>query len=101
VFCLPDNIERSLQRTNSTALIKQLRVLSSSDLEAAKYDRERWRAQVLHTCFCLVLSKLLLFFFPLFFPLSSLLSYFIFIFLNLVLLFHTNSWGLFWSYGSK
>jgi hypothetical protein len=46
IFSLPDNIERSLQRTNSTALIKQLRVLSSSDLQAAKYDREKWRAQV-------------------------------------------------------
>jgi len=46
IFSLPDNIERSLQRTNSTALIKQLRVLSSSDAEATKYDREKWRAQV-------------------------------------------------------
>ena len=46
IFSLPDNIERSLQRNNSTALIKQLRVLSSSDLEASKYDREKWRAQV-------------------------------------------------------
>jgi len=46
VFSLPDNIERSLQRTNSTQLIKQLRVLSSSDAEAAKYDREKWRAQL-------------------------------------------------------
>jgi dynein heavy chain 2 len=45
-FSLPDNIERSLQRTTSAALIKQLRVLSSSDLEASKYDREKWRAQV-------------------------------------------------------
>ncbi len=46
VFSLPDNIERSLQRTNSAALIKQLRVLGTVDLEASKYDREKWRAQV-------------------------------------------------------
>jgi dynein heavy chain 2, cytosolic len=46
VFCLPDNIERSLQRTSSAQLIRQLRVLSSSDAEAAKYDREKWRAQL-------------------------------------------------------
>jgi dynein heavy chain 2 len=46
VFCLPDNIERSLQRTNSAQLIRQLRVLSSSDAEASKYDREKWRTQL-------------------------------------------------------
>jgi dynein heavy chain 2 len=46
VFSLPDNIERSLQRTNSTNLIRQLRILSSSDAEASKYDREKWRAQL-------------------------------------------------------
>eukprot|EP00981_Chlorochromonas_danica_P004240 scaffold857_cov152-Ochromonas_danica.AAC.23 len=45
-FSLPDNIERSLQRTNSTSLIKQLTVLSSSTEEAAKFDREKWRAQL-------------------------------------------------------
>jgi dynein heavy chain 2 len=46
IFCLPDNIERSLQRTTSSMLIRQLRVLSSSDAEASKYDREKWRAQL-------------------------------------------------------
>lgn len=46
VFCLPDNIERSLQRTNSAQLIRQLRVLYSSDAEASKYDREKWRSQL-------------------------------------------------------
>ncbi len=46
VFCLPDNIERSLQRNNSAQLIRQLRVLSSSDAEASKYDREKWRTQL-------------------------------------------------------
>ncbi len=45
-FSLPDNIERSLQRTNSTSLIKQLRILSSNQAEAAKYDREKWRSQL-------------------------------------------------------
>jgi dynein heavy chain 2 len=46
VFGLPDNIERSLQRTNSAAVIKQLRALSAVDVEGAKYDREKWRALV-------------------------------------------------------
>lgn len=46
VFGLPDNIERSLQRTTSTAVIRQLRALSAVDAEASKYDREKWRAQV-------------------------------------------------------
>ena len=46
VFSLPDNIERSLQRNNSVMLIKQLSVLSSMDGVAAKFDREKWRAQL-------------------------------------------------------
>jgi hypothetical protein len=46
IFGLPENIERSLQRTNSSILIRQLRILASSDAEASKYDREKWRAQV-------------------------------------------------------
>jgi hypothetical protein len=45
-FGLPENIERSLQRTTSTAVIKQLRALSTVDVEGAKYDREKWRALV-------------------------------------------------------
>jgi G3E family GTPase len=46
VFCLPDNIERSLQRVTSTGVIKQLLALSTSDAEANKFDREKWRAQL-------------------------------------------------------
>lgn len=46
IFLLPDNIERSLQRTNSSILIRQLRILASSDAEGSKYDREKWRAQL-------------------------------------------------------
>lgn len=46
VFNLPDNIERSLQRTSSQAVIKQLRLLSVVDTERQKYDREKWRAQL-------------------------------------------------------
>ena len=42
-FCLPVNIERSLQRTISTNVIKQLRALSTMDVEVNKYDREKWR----------------------------------------------------------
>jgi dynein heavy chain 2 len=46
VFQLPDNIERSLQRTTSSMLIRQLRLLATGDIQAAKYDREKWRAQL-------------------------------------------------------
>ena len=46
VFSLPDNIERSLQRVTSAAVIRQLRALSTLDAEASKFDREKWRAQL-------------------------------------------------------
>ena len=46
IFGLPDNIERSLQRTTSAAVIKQLRALSALDVEASKFDREKWRIQL-------------------------------------------------------
>jgi dynein heavy chain 2 len=42
-FCLPVNIERSLQRTTSANVIKQLRAMSTMDVEINKYDREKWR----------------------------------------------------------
>lgn len=48
MFGLPDNIERSLQRSTSTSVIKQLRALSLLDAAAVKYDREKWRVQVIH-----------------------------------------------------
>jgi len=46
LFCLPDNIERSLQRTTSASVIKQLRALSSIENQSSKYDREKWRSQL-------------------------------------------------------
>jgi dynein heavy chain 2, cytosolic len=46
VFSLPDNVERSLQRSTSMATIKDLRALSSFLAEASKYDRDKWRAQL-------------------------------------------------------
>jgi dynein heavy chain 2 len=46
VFCLPDNIERSVQRNNSSAAIRQLRALSALGVEADKFDREKWRVQL-------------------------------------------------------
>lgn len=45
-FALPDNVERSLQRTTSTAVIKQLRMLSAIDSQGGKFDRDKWRAQL-------------------------------------------------------
>ncbi len=46
IFCLPDNIERSLQRNNSMAVIKQLQLLSTLEVEGSKFDREKWRIQL-------------------------------------------------------
>ena len=46
IFNLPDNIERSLQRSCSQLVIKQLRLLSITDAEGSKYDREKWKAQL-------------------------------------------------------
>jgi dynein heavy chain 2, cytosolic len=46
IFGLPDNIERSLQRTTSAAVIRQLRALSNLNTEASKFDREKWRVQL-------------------------------------------------------
>lgn len=46
VFGLPDNIERSMQRTLSADVIAQLKALSSSEEAAQKFDREKWRAQL-------------------------------------------------------
>ena len=46
IFGLPDNIERSLQRVTSAAVIKQLAALSTLDAHASKFDREKWRAQL-------------------------------------------------------
>ncbi|RHY58768.1 hypothetical protein DYB34_000770 [Aphanomyces astaci] len=43
MFGLPDNIERSVQRTASSAVIAQLRTLTSSEQASSKFDREKWR----------------------------------------------------------
>ncbi|KAL8004079.1 putative AAA+ ATPase domain, dynein heavy chain region D6 P-loop domain-containing protein [Plasmopara halstedii] len=46
MFGLPDNIERSMQRSLSGQVIGQLKALSSSAAEATTFDREKWRAQL-------------------------------------------------------
>jgi dynein heavy chain 2 len=46
VFGLPDNIERSVQRTLSGEVIAQLKMLSASEGAARQFDREKWRAQL-------------------------------------------------------
>lgn len=46
IFGLPDNIERSVQRTASARVIADLRALSVSEGAARAFDRERWRAQL-------------------------------------------------------
>lgn len=46
IFNLPDNIERSLQRTTSSVVVKQLRALSVHSSIVANFDREKWKVQV-------------------------------------------------------
>ena len=46
IFNLPDNTERSLQRTTSASLVKQLRALSVHSSIVANFDKERWKSQV-------------------------------------------------------
>ncbi|KAL3666923.1 hypothetical protein V7S43_007870 [Phytophthora oleae] len=46
MFGLPDNIERSMQRSLSGQVIAQLKALSSNEAEATTFDREKWRAQL-------------------------------------------------------
>ncbi|OQR98203.1 dynein heavy chain [Achlya hypogyna] len=44
LFGLPDNIERSVQRTMSSAVVAQLRTLTSSAQASNKFDRDLWRS---------------------------------------------------------
>jgi len=46
MFGLPDNIERSVQRTESGRVIKQLSALSRAAVEGGKFDRDKWRVQL-------------------------------------------------------
>ena len=41
-FGLPENIDRSSQRMNSSAVITQLRVLKRPDAKSAKFDKDVW-----------------------------------------------------------
>ena len=41
-FGLPENIDRSLQRMDSSAVITKLKILKRADTRAAKFDREVW-----------------------------------------------------------
>jgi len=45
-FGLPDNVERSVQRARSAAVINSLRTLMRSEQTGARFDRERWRTQL-------------------------------------------------------
>ncbi|XP_074620352.1 cytoplasmic dynein 2 heavy chain 1-like [Acropora palmata] len=45
-FGLPANIERSSQRIISSQVISQLKVLMRSDLEAHKFDKEKWSTEL-------------------------------------------------------
>eukprot|EP00753_Platysulcus_tardus_P014516 PLAT4386.4.p1 GENE.PLAT4386.4~~PLAT4386.4.p1 ORF type:complete len:4448 (-),score=2754.09 PLAT4386.4:79-13422(-) len=46
VFGLPPNIERSVQRTASAGVVRQLKALAASAEVSSKFDRERWRAML-------------------------------------------------------
>eukprot|EP00118_Oscarella_pearsei_P021037 m.233847 g.233847 ORF g.233847 m.233847 type:complete len:1441 (+) comp40100_c0_seq20:9031-13353(+) len=45
-FGLPANIERSSQRSVSSQVIGQLKILMRADLAADKFDKEKWAAQL-------------------------------------------------------
>ncbi|KAM7436007.1 Cytoplasmic dynein 2 heavy chain 1 [Porites harrisoni] len=45
-FGLPANIERSSQRIISSQVISQLKVLMRSDLEAYKFDKDKWSTEL-------------------------------------------------------
>lgn len=45
-FGLPENIERSSQRSISSNVIMQLRVLKRSDAKATKFDKDVWAAEL-------------------------------------------------------
>ena len=45
-FGLPDNIDQSLQRSQSRDLIGRLRVLKRADLAAHKFDRDAWTKEL-------------------------------------------------------
>jgi len=45
-FGLPANIERSSQRIISSQVISQLKVLMRSNLEASKFDKEKWSTEL-------------------------------------------------------
>ena len=45
-FGLPANIQRSYQRTQSTATINQLRILMRSVDGASKFEREKWNSEL-------------------------------------------------------
>lgn len=45
-FGLPANIERSVQRANSTSVISQLKVLEVTVSEGTRFNREQWATQL-------------------------------------------------------
>ncbi|XP_055895255.1 cytoplasmic dynein 2 heavy chain 1-like isoform X1 [Biomphalaria glabrata] len=45
-FGLPENIERSAQRSSSAAVISQLRILQRSDAKASKFDKDVWATEL-------------------------------------------------------
>jgi dynein heavy chain 2 len=46
VFSLPANIERSIQRSASERLLRQLRMLMAISASASRFDRELWRTRL-------------------------------------------------------
>ena len=45
-FGLPENIERSAQRSISASIIGQLRVVKRADVKAAKFDKDVWATEL-------------------------------------------------------
>lgn len=46
MFGLPSNIDRSVQRFNSTQVVMQLKSLSAVSAEELRFDKEKWTEQL-------------------------------------------------------
>lgn len=46
MFGLPTNIDRSVQRFNSTQVITSLKSLSAVSAEELRFDKEKWTEQL-------------------------------------------------------
>lgn len=50
LFGLPTNIDRSVQRFNSTQVISQLKSLQAASAKELRFDKEKWSQQLGPIC---------------------------------------------------